>query len=64
MKFKEVTQKEYMSFVGNLIRFGKYSLVNKSENGYKLCCINSKEEIVAYREKDNEKGIFRNYIKE
>lgn len=30
ISFQEVSQKEYMSFVGNLICSGKYSLVNKS----------------------------------
>lgn len=63
MNFKEVSQKEYMSYLSKLIRHGKYSLVNNSDDGYKICCMNNKGEIVAYREKDKEKGIFKNYVK-
>lgn len=62
--FTEVNQMEYMSFMSKLICSGKYSLVNNSDNGYKVCCINGNGDVLAYREKDKEKGIFRNYIKE
>lgn len=61
--FKKVEQKEYMAYMGKLIRTGKYNLVNSSKDGYKICCIDKNNKILAYRERDSE-GNFTNYILE
>ena len=61
--FKKVEQKEYMAYMGKLIRTGKYNLVNNSEDSYKICCVNKDNKIFAYRERDSE-GNFNNYILE
>lgn len=60
--YKEVEHKEYIAFVGNLIRYGKYRFENTSEtDGYKLCCISEKtDKVIAYREKID--GVMKNFV--
>lgn len=60
--FREVNQKEYMTYIGKLIRNGKYDFVNdNSVNHYKMCCLNKDKDVMAYREQ-MEDETFKNYI--
>lgn len=62
--YKEVGHKEYISFVGNLIRNGKYRFENthnEFHEGYKMCCVDEKTDVVAaYREKID--GVMKNFV--
>lgn len=61
--FIEVGQEEYMEYMKKHISIKKYNLLNNSDGGYRICCIDKNDKTIAYRERDA-KGNFQNYILE